>query len=185
MIRGEVDTVIRPRIWQPETWNLWFYLQGEKSKARQRGSWCFSGPPLFVAPRLLSRHVDHFHPLPRVLHLVWYYLQSNKYENKDETNMKTNTKKNTKTFSHSSHKQHIISDGIFLMFGQICARQTKSIIVRDPFLELEQTLALKTWICQTICIPNWPADDDGGLVNGGGDWVLLTKLLNWVLRVAT
>ena len=48
-------------------------------------------------------------------------------------------------------KQLIISDGIFLMFGQICGRRTKSalqrsIIVGDPFLELEQmTLpALKT-----------------------------------------
>ena len=63
MIQGEVDTVIRPLIWQPETWNLWFYLQEEREKSQGRGGGgCFSRPEVCLSQRLLPRHVDHFHP---------------------------------------------------------------------------------------------------------------------------
>ena len=69
MIRCEVDTVIRPRIWQPETWNLWFYLQGgEKSQGREgmgEGG-CFSGPGLFVAESA-PETCRSFSPSPSVL----------------------------------------------------------------------------------------------------------------------
>ena len=89
MIRGEVDTVIRPRIWQPETWNLWFYLQeGEKSQGREGGGGCFSGPCLFVADSApkTCRSFSPLCPLPtlsdirsnkqtlQTTHFIWWHL---------------------------------------------------------------------------------------------------------------